>query len=632
MGDCRVFAKEARFDRFGHNDIVVVKPQVGVSKGDRKNGVVLDKDGVNVNSTINDEAVTDQQGVEKKFMVGSFGVLMGELERKKRVKTVPEGSGVLIRFSKEERKTGKEREKAVVNGGGDKGNMLVEEKKGVAKLKSDNVLTETPTTQFIPVFKSCEEDRVWANSGMVAHIKAGDSVLSYKQCIADAGFPNVTVTPLGGDRVLLHCTSGDDFSTVLNGAYEFFGMLFSNFHKWSESLVRCERGAWLRVYGIPVHAWNATFFRLCVSGIGRFLYVDECIVDKARLNYARILVVTPEIEIVNKLSDFIIDGRQYAIKLVEEWGCNLGEDAFMSEGEADSVPEEGPQNNNFVGLDEVQGEWELDDLVTDLQTKWCKHEKKADVSRKNIAAPNSGVHDFGDEFFAVELSPILQPVQQTAGSASDNVDKKKPSHDHVVKPCIKKGPWSIGWIENQKTIAEGGTVFSSSRKHDTVVKSKPKSTTSHSAKSGKPATTKKGGVVLQSVGFMKKVARLPASDRRQIIRLLKKQKRKYKRWATHNLPKHSEASSSESSKNSNTTGSASGNNDWEHWLHLQGKADKVQEDISELGKVVGVKVNCDTSNSFNLLSREGRREWRAAGGIEKLSRTEVVSEGVEGSF
>jgi hypothetical protein len=60
------------------------------------------------------------------------------------------------------------------------------------------------------------------------------------------------------------------------------------------------------------------------------------------------------------------------------------------------------------------------------------------------------------------------------------------------------------------------------------------------------------------------------------------------------------------------------------------KADKVKEDVRELGKVVGVKFNCDTSNKFNLLSRDGRREWRAAGGCEVLSGATLGNEGVEG--
>ena len=115
----------------------------------------------------------------------------------------------------------------------------------------------TTTAQFISMYKSCLEDREWVCSGMIAYVKAGDSILSFQQRIIDAGFPNVIVTPLGGDRVFLNCTGKDDFSKVYEGAQDFFGMLFSNFHKWSESLVRYERGAWLRLYGI--HVCNTPF-------------------------------------------------------------------------------------------------------------------------------------------------------------------------------------------------------------------------------------------------------------------------------------------------------------------------------------------------------------------------------------
>jgi hypothetical protein len=72
--------------------------------------------------------------------------------------------------------------------------------------------------------------------------------------------------------------------------------------------------------------------------------------------HVELLRATHEIEIVNKLSEFVIDGKQYGIKIVEEWGCNLGENVFMSEGDTDSTPEEEPHINNFTGLDEVQGE------------------------------------------------------------------------------------------------------------------------------------------------------------------------------------------------------------------------------------------------------------------------------------
>jgi hypothetical protein len=98
----------------------------------------------------------------------------------------------------------------------------------------------------------------------------------------------------------------------------FFGMLFNNIHMWSATDVRYEQGAWLRVYGVPVHAWNDAFFKLCVMNVGRFVRTDECTVDKARLDFARVLISTSQLEILNMTSDFIIDGSLYNINLVEE--------------------------------------------------------------------------------------------------------------------------------------------------------------------------------------------------------------------------------------------------------------------------------------------------------------------------
>jgi len=48
------------------------------------------------------------------------------------------------------------------------------------------------------------------------------------------------------------------------------------------------------------------------------------------------------------MSEFFIDGCKYVIKIVEEWGCCLGEDAFMSDEVTDSNPE-------TVAIDNVEG-------------------------------------------------------------------------------------------------------------------------------------------------------------------------------------------------------------------------------------------------------------------------------------
>jgi len=117
--------------------------------------------------------------------------------------------------------------------------------------------------RLVPRYTSVLADRMWATSGMVATVITEDSTLALQQKVEDAGFNHVVVTPMGGDRVFLHSTEGEDIWHVFNNALHFFGMLFSNIHKWSAADVKYERGAWLRVYGVPVHAWNNVFSK-CV--------------------------------------------------------------------------------------------------------------------------------------------------------------------------------------------------------------------------------------------------------------------------------------------------------------------------------------------------------------------------------
>ena len=109
---------------------------------------------------------------------------------------------------------------------------------------------------------------------------------------------------------------------------------------------------------------------------------------------------------------------------------------------------------------------------------------------------------------------------------------------------------------------------------------------------------------------MKKIARMPVCERKQILDFLRKQKRKRKEGAV----KHQTKATNVSTSNSSNKSSSSVNNDWENWVLLHGKKEELAADVRDLGKVVGVKFQCDSSNSFNLLTRERRKEWRAARG------------------
>lgn len=88
------------------------------------------------------------------------------------------------------------------------------------------------------------------------------------------------------------------------------------------------KGAWVWLYGIPLHAWNENFFKLCVVDCGSFLGSDKCSLNRERFDFVRVLISTSSLEVVNVTDQIIVDGVMVDIKIIEEWGFSLGENAF----------------------------------------------------------------------------------------------------------------------------------------------------------------------------------------------------------------------------------------------------------------------------------------------------------------
>jgi len=297
--------------------------------------------------------------------------------------------------------------------------------------------------------------------------------------------------------------------------------------------------------------------------------------------------------------------------MVEEWGCNLGEDAFQTKEDQIDAPEESTQHN-VNGLDEVQGEWELDELVNNLQEEWRQHEfNKVESPKSPVVSQNKMQVQEGDamqqhQSVGSQQSPLLVASASGVGEQQQHA---------ALNACQQKpagtGPWSLEWL-SQTPISEGGNVFSSPCLFDNVATSEPKLELCSIVPSGTTLMNKKRESVNQSVGFMKRVARMPDLDRRGILKILRNKERKRKVRKGPSDAKAAAKSTIVSSKNS----SSIGNKDWENWVLVHGKPKAVAKDVRGIGEAVGVQYKCDLNNSFNLLTREGRKEWRMARGVE----------------
>ena len=273
------------------------------------------------------------------------------------------------------------------------------------------------------------------------------------------------------------------------------------------------------------------------------------------------------------------------------------------------------QHQNVEGIDEVQGEWELDELVDDLRKDWSRHEGKNDGVQKATSFPTEGCEIKEDATVCLELQnqTALQPVtHDESAAAAIQVDNNFNQQRDVLHKQDGTVPWSLDWLASkpQSLAGKGSQINGTAALPEFHM----------GLSTSNPSNKLKSGHVKRSVGFIKRVAHMQDNDRKEIIKILRKHETitKARKWK-----KKSNAagtSTSDSSKNS----ISSVNNDRENWVMLHGKSKVVAEDVRDTSKKVGIKFQCNTSNSFNLLTKEGRREWRASGGGE------LVREGVDG--
>ena len=337
--------------------------------------------------------------------------------------------------------------------------------------------------------------------------------------------------------------------------------------------------------------------------------------DKARLDFARILISTTHLEIVNTTSEFSIDCCVYIIKLVEEWRCNLGENAFLTEVETESMPETLPQLNKDTGMEEVQGEWELDDLMDDLQKEWSKHELKNEGKHQleeigNVSQVSNMLEKENNNKQQASLNTVLAPILCPVDSNEASMQQGTKELPAICPPrSSNKGPWSLDFL-SQVPIQEGGNVFTTKNNEGAAQLSNVKVLHDTSVVQQHSSKKRSTGKSKHSVGFLKRVACMPSTDRKEILKILKKQNWKWKTTKVSQISKQATISTSDCSKNSSSTV----NKDRESWVVLHDKSKGVSHDVKEIGNVIGVNFKGDSNNSFNLLSRAGRREWRAAGG------------------
>ncbi|GAU15594.1 hypothetical protein TSUD_108530 [Trifolium subterraneum] len=406
------------------------------------------------------------------------------------------------------------------------------------------------------------------------------------------GFPDLDVIPLGADKVLIRSTSNLEIATKIDGAKEFFNLIFSNRVRWNKEVVPAQRGVWVRMYGIPLYAWNENFFKLCVLDCGRYLRVDICTLEKVRLDYARILIATSALEVVTSAAKLLIDGELIEVKIIEEWGLALGQDAYLFDNEPD--PE------------------------TNLSDNEAEHYDREASNNVNILV------DKISEDLAVEMGEGEQTILQKKGAdCRASVSHKALANQHDA---------SIG--EHMTQILEPEGMSKALGDMNNVNPDKHIDISNHSHASGgrKRFVTKGKDVALAHKkrkerdllrhSSLKKVARLRCEDTREVLRILKKNGDRRR----GRILSHRSGEAKNSGLYEEASSSASINNDRKNWVVMHGNDKRVVDDVWGIGRVIGVMPTNDNANRFSAFVRAGKGRQASADAAQGVAQLRDLSD------
>lgn len=61
----------------------------------------------------------------------------------------------------------------------------------------------------------------------------------------------------------------------------------------------------------------------------RFLKTDNCSLNRERFDYAIVLIATSSLEVIDTSEKIIVDGLIVDIKIIGEYGFNIGDDVCL---------------------------------------------------------------------------------------------------------------------------------------------------------------------------------------------------------------------------------------------------------------------------------------------------------------
>jgi hypothetical protein len=201
------------------------------------------------------------------------------------------------------------------------------------------------------------------------------------------------VTPLGANLVLLEGQEDGEVQALMDDAKGWLDQWFKHIRPWRPQEVDMERVIWLRVFGVPSHAWNDLFFAQLVKPWGVFLNSDDGTSKKITMDVARLLIRTSCQNPVNEFFDVLVNGEIFRLRVLED---SYGPMRIIvpHTNNTHGGDKEGPSEE-----DEEEGEDDDEEEVAEIRQLMEEEvaERETDGEERNLLALNSNVNALNDQ-------------------------------------------------------------------------------------------------------------------------------------------------------------------------------------------------------------------------------------------
>jgi len=231
---------------------------------------------------------------------------------------------------------------------------------------------------------------------------------------------------------------------------------------------------------------------------------DNCSLNRERIDYARVLISTSSLEVLNLSDQIIVDGVMLDIKIVEELGLNLGDDVCLYEEDnkfecsnpdkADIHDDFEVNNNVDILADHIVNDLADDDvIVSNVNRNEMKHSETSEPVKHLITVTSAGhstcpTHDIQSAVsisnnritHAPEGSPTFLGKRNATSASKENASdvtkngtvvlgineiQTQALKNDVENGAIRKrraiptgsgddarslrsGPWGVDWLQN----------------------------------------------------------------------------------------------------------------------------------------------------------------------------------------